>query len=360
VTGSPELARSILIGVALAFVLGVAGLIILGSPRSVPTNGVRLAAHSDTAPVYITVEQGDDAGSIGERLEKAEIIESGSAFKLLAGLTGSERTLAAGEYEFLRGTSSLDALVRIRDGLTSARVVAIPEGMRLEEIANVLERRGVVAANDFLVAANTIATTGSGIDTDLLSSRPRAGTIEGYIYPATYSFGRTVTPNEVVLSMLNTMSERLTPALREEARRQGLTVHQVLTLASIVEREVVIGSERPLIASVYRNRLEQEMPLQADPTVQYAIAARPGSIVEFGYWKRALSLQDLAYDSTYNTYIKRGLPPGPIANPGIESITAVIRPAQTSYLYFVARNDGSHAFSTTFEQHQRLVEQYQP
>jgi UPF0755 protein len=116
----------------------------------------------------------------------------------------------------------------------------------------------------------------------------------------------------------------------------------------------------PLIASVYRNRLTQDMLLQADPTVQYAITARPGSIVEFGYWKRALSLQDLAFDSTYNTYVKKGLPPGPIANPGIESITAVIRPANTPYLFFVARNDGSHAFSSTFEEHQRLVQQYQP
>ena len=357
---NPLLARSILVGAALAFVFGAAALIIQGSPGAIPLTGLKLSAAGNGDPVYIKVEAGDNAETIGKRLEKARIIESAASFKLLASLTGAERNLAAGEYEFVRNTSPLDALVRIRDGLTSTRVVTIPEGVRLEEIANILERRGVVTAADFLVAANTIATTGSGLDADLLSSRPRASTLEGYVYPATYSFGRNVTPSEVVLSMLDTLAKRLTPQLREEARRQGLTVHQVLTLASIVEREVVRGDERPLIASVYRNRLEQEMPLQADPTVQYAITARPGSIVEFGYWKRSLSLQDLQYDSTYNTYVKRGLPPGPISNPGIESIIAVIRPAKTTYLFFVARNDGSHAFSTTFEQHQRLVQEFQP
>jgi UPF0755 protein len=360
VTGSPQIAKSIVVGAALAAILGLAVFIIEGSPRSVPSTAVTLPAYEEEQPVFIKVEAGDSAGKIGKRLEDAQIIASGGVFKLLAGLTGTERTLVAGEYEFLRGTSSLDALVRIRDGLTASRIVAIPEGMRLEEIANMLQRRGVVQASDFLVAANTLATTGSSIDADLLGSRPLASTLEGYVYPATYSFSRTVTANEVVLSMLDAMADRLTPELREEARRQGLTIHQVLTLASIVEREVVVGEERPVIASVYRNRLAQEMPLQADPTVQYAITARPGSIVEFGYWKRALSLQDLAYDSTYNTYVKRGLPPGPIANPGLESIVAVIRPAQTNYLFFVARNDGTHAFSATFEQHQRLVEQYQP
>jgi UPF0755 protein len=351
---------SALVGVALAALIGGAAWVIEGSPRSVSLNGVQLVRAADDEPVYVMVNAGDTAATIGERLEEAGIIESGAAFQLLAQITGSERRLAAGEYEFVRATSSLDALTRIRDGLTAARIVAVPEGMRLEEIANLLERRGIVKASEFLVAANTIATTGTRLDTDLLASRPNSATLEGYIYPATYSFARNITPSEIVLSMLDALSERLTPGLREEARRQGLDVHEVLILASIVEREVVLPEERPLIASVYRNRIQIDMPLQADPTVQYAVAARPGNINEFGYWKRQLTLQDLQFDSTYNTYVKKGLPPGPIANPGIDSILAVIRPAQTKYLFFVARNDGSHAFSETFEEHQRYVEQYQP
>ncbi|MPZ50037.1 MAG: endolytic transglycosylase MltG [Dehalococcoidia bacterium] len=359
VTGN-NFISSALVGLALAALLGGAAYVIASSPASVPRNGLRLAHAADAEPVFIMVEAGDNAAAIGQRLEAAQIIDSASSFQRLAKITGAERNLAAGEYEFVPGTATLDAVMRIRDGLTSARIVAVPEGMRLEEIGNLLERRGVVKAGDFLQAVNAIATQGTAIDADLLSSRPKAATLEGYTYPATYSFSRSVSPNEVVLTMMETLSDRLTPELRAEARAQGLTVHEVLILASIVEREVVLPEERPLIAAVYRNRLKIDMPLQADPTVQYAIAARPGNIVEFGYWKRALSLQDLQFDSTYNTYTKRGLPPGPIANPGIDSIIAVIRPAPTKHLFFVARNDGSHAFSETFAEHQSFVEQYQP
>jgi UPF0755 protein len=232
--------------------------------------------------------------------------------------------------------------------------------MRLEQIAELLEGRDIVSAGDFLAAANAVASNGSQIDPDLLSSRPTWTTLEGYVFPATYSFHRNVQPMDALVTMLEAMADNLTPALREEARAQGLSVHDVLTLASIVEREAVLPEERPLIASVYRNRLEIGMPLQADPTVQYAIAARPGSIVEFGYWKLGLTLQDLQFQSAYNTYTEPGLPPGPIASPGLDSIIAVIRPAETEYLFFVARNDGSHAFATTFEEHQANVATFQP
>lgn len=356
-----RLISSLIVVVALVFALGVAGWMIMGSPGSVPRSGVTLEAGApDGEPIFITVQAGDTAASIGERLENAGIIDSAGVFQRLAAITGTERTLAAGEYEFTRDTATLDALVRIRDGLTAARIVGFPEGMRLEEVAARLEARGVTTADEFLTAANTIATSGTGIDTDLLSSRPRTATLEGYIYPATYSFSRSVTAEEVVLTMLETMSDRFTPALREEARAQGLTVHEVLTLAAIVEREVVLPEERPTIASVYLNRIEEGMPLQADPTVQYAITARPGSIAQFGFWKRELSLQDLQFPSAYNTYVEVGLPPGPIGSVSIEAIEAVIRPASTNYLFFVARNDGSHVFTETFEQHLLNVQRYQP
>lgn len=354
------LVSSLIVAVALALALGTGAWMIAGSPGAVPRTGLQLAASGDDEPLYITVQQGDSAASIGRRLEAAGIIDSASGFERLAALTGTAGHLAAGEYEFVRATSTLDALTRIRDGLTAARVVGFPEGMRLEEVAAILEQRGVVKADDFLTAANSIATSGSDIDADLLSSRPKTATLEGYIYPATYSFSRSVSANEVVLTMLKAMSDRFTPELRAEARAQGLTVHQVLTLASIIEREVVVPEERPLIASVYRNRLDEGMPLQADPTVQYAITARPGSIAQFGYWKKALSLTDLQFPSAYNTYVENGLPPGPIGSVSIASIEAVIHPAQTNYLYFVARNDGTHAFSATFDEHQLNVQRYQP
>lgn len=351
---------SAIVGVALALIFGAAGWVILGSPGSISETGVRFELVADDEPLLIVVDDGDTAASIGARLAAAGIIDSGSSFEWLAKITGVERILVAGEYEFLLGTSSVDALIRIRDGLTATRVVAIPEGWRLEEVAELLESLEVVSAEQFLAAANALASSGTAIDVDLLASRPGSGTLEGYVYPATYSFSRSVTATEVVLTMVETLSERFTLELREEARAQGLTVHQVLTLASIVEREVVLPEERALIASVYRNRLDIDMLLQADPTVQYAITARPGSVVEFGYWKGELSLQDLQFSSIYNTYLQAGLPPGPIANPGIDSIIAVIRPAPRDFLFFVARNDGSHAFAETFEQHQANIRQFQP
>jgi UPF0755 protein len=351
--------NSVLIGVAIALIAGAVWLIYT-SPRSISRTGVTLAPPPPSSgPILIVVEPGDTAADIGRRLEASEIIHSGAGFERLARIIGAESRLAAGEYEFLPGTSVLDAVGRIRDGLTAARLVSVREGLRMEEIAALLEERGVVKANDFLATANNLATTGSSVDADLLASRPAAATLEGYLYPATYSFSFRVTPQEVVLKMLEALSARFTPELRREAAAAGLTVHQVLTLAAIVEREAVLPEERPLIASVYLNRLAIGMPLQADPTVQYAITARPGSVVEFGYWKRELSLQDLQYDSSYNTYVRAGMPPGPIASPGIDSIRAVIRPAQTNYLFFVARNDGSHAFAETFEEHQANVLRYQ-
>ena len=354
-----SIVNSILIGVAIAVIAG-ATWVILGSDDSVPREGVEINAAEAGGPILISVEAGDNAADIGRRLEASNIIANGASFQRLAKIIGAESGLAAGEYEFLPGTSVLDAVARIRDGLTAARIVAVREGLRIEEVAELLERRQVVSANDFLAAANSIATSGSGVDADLLASRPASATLEGYIYPATYSFSFSVEAAEVVLEMMDALATRFTPELRLEAQQRGLSVHQVLTLASIVEREAVLPEERPLIASVYLNRMAIGMPLQADPTVQYAITARPGNVVEFGYWKRELSLQDLQFDSVYNTYVVGGLPPGPIANSGISSIEAVVRPSTSEYLFFVARPDGSHAFSETFEEHQINVQQYLP
>ena len=353
--GSPS---PLLPGLAAVLAIVVAAWVIATSPGSVSKTGVGLPAANGES-VILQVEAGDSARAIGDRLAAAGMIDAAGSFELLASLTGSDRHLEAGEYEFEAGTSLLDVVTRIRGGLTAALVVTIPEGLRLEEVAARLERAGVVGAGEFLAAANALASAGAFPDPDLFADRPAAATIEGYLYPATFSFQRSVTATEVVLAMVEALGERLDPALREAARTQGLGLHEVLVLASIVEREAVLAAERPLIASVFLNRLRDGMPLQADPTVQYAITARPGSVEEFGFWKRGLSLQDLQYESTYNTYTRGGLPPGPIANPGIDSIVAVIRPATTRYRFFVARNDGSHAFAETFEEHQRNVAIFQ-
>jgi UPF0755 protein len=354
-----SLLKSVLVGVSIALMAGGAW-VIYTSPESVSRQGVRLDNPRNDAPIYLVVESGDTAADIGVRLEAAEVIDSATSFERLAKIIGAESRLVAGEYEFLEGTSVLDALTRVRDGLTAARIVTLREGLRVEEVAEVLEARGVVAADDFLAAANAISASGTGVDGAMLASRPPSSTLEGYLYPATYSFPRSIDANQAVLMMIEALSTRLTPELRAEAEAKGLTIHQVLTLASIVEREAVLPEERALIASVYLNRIAEAMPLQADPTVQYALTQRPGSVQEFGYWKRSLSLEDLQFASTYNTYVQTGLPPGPIANPGIASITAVIRPAQTNFLFFVATGDGGHVFAETFEEHLANVERFQP
>ena len=159
--------------------------------------------------------------------------------------------------------------------------------------------------------------------------------------------------------MLAAFDAQATPELRQAIQASGLSLHEAVTLASIVEREAVLPEERPIIASVFLNRLRLGMPLEADPTVQYALASDPASVERFGFWKQGLTTEDLQVDSPYNTYVNGGLPPGPIANPGLASLEAVAHPAQTSYLYFVARNDGSHVFAETLEEHLRNVEKYQ-
>lgn len=346
------------VGVALAGVIALTGWIVGGSPASVSIEGAHVAVAERGEPVLIEVMSGDTAAAIATRLADAGVIDDASSFRLLARVTGAERRLEAGEYEFARGTSVLDALTRINAGLTAGRLVAVPEGLRMEEVAALLERRGIVPARDFLGAAATYPGP-TAPTAPLLSSRPPGLSLEGFLFPATYSFSRKATPAEIVDTMVKALDERLTPQLREEARQKGLSVYQVVTLASIVEREVVRPEEAPLIAGVFLNRLRLDMPLQADPTVQYSVAAPGAATAGGGLWKHDLTAQDLQSASPYNTYARKGLPPGPIASPGIDAILAVIRPASTDYLFFVARPDGSHVFATTFEEHERNVARYQ-
>src|SRR5690606_16929695 len=233
--------------------------VIYTSPDAVPRTGVRLDNPRNQAPIYVVVEPGDTAADIGLRLEAAEIIDSATSFERLAKIIGAETSLVAGEYEFLEGTSVLDALTRVRDGLTAARIVTFREGLRVEEIAEVLEERGVVTADEFLAAANAIAASGTAVADGILSSRPPSSTLEGYLYPATYSFPRSTDATQAVLMMIESLATRFTPELRAEAETKGLSIHQVLILASIVEREAVLPEERALIASVYLNRIAEAM-----------------------------------------------------------------------------------------------------
>jgi UPF0755 protein len=300
--------------------------------------------------VQIVVRPGDGADQIAERLEESGLIDDAEHFRILTRVMGVQSQLQAGEYAFEKHLSMPDIVARLHLGVTSSLVVTIPEGLRAEEIAIILERNGVTTRDEFLQALKE--------DYEIRALKgQRPASLEGYLFPATYGFSPNMRGREVVQRFLDNFDKRVAPVLSENT--SGLSVQEALVLASIVEREAVVPDERPQIAGVYLNRIRRQMLLQADPTVQYALAANPTSLQRFGFWKKELTEADLKYDSPFNTYVYRGLPPAPIANPGIASITAALRPAQSNYLFFVAREDGSHAFAETLDQHNLNVSQHQ-
>ena len=312
-------------------------------------------AGDDPTPVTFTIRPGETAAQIAQRLEAEGLIRDADVFRALLRLRGVDTRLEAGNYELRRTMSMNEIMVVLQHGRPPTITLTVPEGWRAEEIADLLRVVGLADPDEFL----QIVRSGGDFDYDFLRDRPPGVTsLEGFLFPDTYEFPTDATAEDVVRRMLETFGQRFTPALREQARKQGLTVYQAVVLASIVEREAVIPQERPIIASVFLNRLRKGMYLNADPTVQYAL----GFQAESGtWWKRPLLLEDLEVDSPYNTYRHPGLPPGPICNPGLAALQAVANPAKTNYYYFVANDvagDGSHVFAETLEEHQANIEKY--
>jgi UPF0755 protein len=344
-----------LVGILLAVVMVAIGIWqITETPGSVlkEEQPTVLPTSTPGESIIITIQEGQSAQEMGENLEDEGVIASGLLFRVLVALEGYEDKLVAGDYEFEKRMPTLEVIERIRHGQTAPLVVTIREGVRAEEIAELMEEKNVVSAEDFLEAIKI------WYEFSFLYTKPYWANLEGYLFPDTYFFNRNMTAEEVVEQILENFDQRLDSELRDEAAVAGLSVHTVLTLASIVEREAQVPEERPIIAGVFLKRLRRGMPLEADPTVQYALGNDPASVAKYGYWKEELTQADLEVDSSYNTYRITGLPPGPICNPGLDSIRAVIRPEETDYLYFVARADGSHVFAETLEEHLRNIEQY--
>lgn len=346
--------RSFLTLLLTTCAIAITALAIRGSSdtlfrKPVPLAG-RMAQSGD--PIRLTIRPGEDAEQIARRLAETGVISDRNHFRVLVRLMGVEGQLQAGDYTFEPNLPLLEVITRLHLGITSPLLVTIPEGLRVEEIAVILERAGVTDRAEFLAALR------EQYDAPYLKNKPPGTGLEGYLFPATYGFSPKTPGREVVQKFLETFEKQVMPAAANST--SSLTLHEALTLASIIEREAVVPEERPQIASVYLNRLRRGMPLQADPTVQYALAQEPASVQRFGFWKRELTELDLKVDSPYNTYKYNGLPPGPIANPGLASILAALRPAHTNYLYFMARPDGSHAFAETWDEHIRNVNRYQP
>lgn len=308
---------------------------------------------SDSATQVVTVQNGDTAGDIGAHLQQLGLVRSALAFRIAADQAGVGTSLAAGDYELSRSMSTPEIVqVLARGEVKRGLIATIPEGWRSEQIADRLEATGFASRADFL-AAVTSPPSVPGVE---LLPQPAPPRLEGYLFPETYEVPQPTAGNHAAEMMVRMFAQRVGDSLRAPSDT-GLSAQQVITLASIVEREAKVPSERATIASVYVNRLKQNMPLQADPTIQYAVASRDGpAAAAYGYW-RDLSSADLEVDSPYNTYVHTGLPPGPICNPGEASILAALHPEHTDYLYFVATNDGSgkHLFARTLDEHNANV-----
>ena len=313
---------------------------------------VSAAAVERDGPVVVEVIPGSGAEAIATLLLARGVLTETGRFRTLLDYTGVGAQLRAGRYEFAADTPPAEVIRKMRLGLTREVVLVVPEGLRVEEVGELVVGLGVASAEEWEEALEVRRWE------PLLRSRPRDADLTGYLFPATYPLSEDTTAASLVEAMVDAFGEAVSPAVRSQIEASNMTLHEVLTLASIIEREALLADELPLIASVFVNRLEAGIALYADPTVQFAITEGLDERPADGWWKRELTLDDLAFDSPYNTYIVAGLPPGPIASPGLPAILAVLRPASTDYLYFVAKGDGSHAFAETLAEHEANVERY--
>jgi len=289
----------------------------------------------------VTIKSGQNFKSLSKILHKAGIIKEPNKFNLFALIKGYDKKVKAGEYLLSASMSPNNILQIIVGGKVRLYKLTIPEGYNLNQIASNIARAGLGKEEAFLKAANDSSLVREeGID---------AETFEGYLFPETYYFPKSITPEMIISTMVNRFLSVFTPAFKEHAKELGLSIHQIVTLASIVEKETGDPEERPVISSVFHNRLKKNMRLESDPTVIYGIKDYDGNIK-----KRHLEAL-----TPYNTYKIKGLPPGPIASPGIKAIEAALFPADTDYLYFVSKKDTTHKFSTNIKDHNKAVRKYQ-
>jgi UPF0755 protein len=292
------------------------------------------------AGAVVFVPPGEPFRVVAARLHGAGVVRHPLLLSAWARYYGIDRTVRSGEYRFARAVSPLAVLEALRAHADSERVVTIPEGLTAEQIAVLLEEQGFGGRDVFRCVME---------DVHLLRdfSLPATG-VEGYLFPDTYAFAAMAEPVDIVRAMLERFRQE-SQALAARRAAARLSEAEMVTLASVIEKETGQADERKLISGVFRNRLRLGMPLQSDPTVLYGRSAAGGPITR----------ADLGDRGPYNTYVHRGLPPGPIANPGRAALEAAVAPVATRALYFVSRNDGSHEFSDTLDEHNRAVRQYQ-
>jgi UPF0755 protein len=293
---------------------------------------------------FVDIPQGSGSRAIGDHLVAAGVVRDPATFRTALYLSGQGRRLKAGEYRFDRAMTPFEVIDKMARGDVYVIVLTFPEGLTIADMAKIVDAHGLGAASSFVAAAKDVSS--------IRDLDPAATDLEGYLFPETYAVSRHTDAAKLVRLMTARFEHVFTPDLRQAAAAQHLSVRQTITLASIVEKETARADERPLVAAVYTTRLRIGMPLQCDPTVIYALTRAHR-------YDGNLHHDDLSFDSPYNTYRYPGLPPGPIASPGRASIEAALHPASADYLYFVSRNDGTHAFARTLEEHNRNVQQFQ-
>lgn len=303
---------------------------------------------SDTTPIRFTIDAGDTPRIIAAKLVADQLIVDGDLFVDYVRVSELDRELEAGVYFLTRAQTIPEIAVSLTDSRSSQFPFRILEGWRLEEIADIIDQNPYFGFSgaDFMRVAGPGATQNSSFAAFV--GLPAGASLEGFLYPDTYQLPATVTPEMLRDILLDQFIAEVGTQLRADAEREGLTLYEAVTLGSIIQREAVRADEHPRIASVYRNRLRDGMKLDADPTVQYGIGYENGT-----WWPQITQADYTQAVSPYNTYLNFGLPPGPIASPGITAIEAAIHPEQTPYFYFRARCDGSgyHNFAVTFEEH---------
>jgi UPF0755 protein len=294
--------------------------------------------------VFVDIPTGTGVAAIASRLSDAGVVPHPLVFRAAVRLAGVDKQLQAGEYRFADAATPGEVADRLARGDVYTRAVTFREGLTIWEMADVFAQGGLGTKEDFLLEARDVSRI-AAVD-------PEASSLEGYLFPDTYQLPRSVGAKGIVDAMVAGFLRVFDADLRAAAAARGLSAREVVTIASLVEKETASAPERPIVSAVYQNRLRIGMGLQCDPTVIYALQLA-------GKWNGNLTRENLRVDSPYNTYRYAGLPPGPIASPGRASLEAAVRPAEAPYLYFVSRNDGTHAFATTLAEHNQNVARWQ-
>ena len=335
-------------GFTRAFVFLIAIVLLLGAGAAFTGfYYVGLPLSTSEEQIVFEVRPGESFRSVARRLEERGLVRSARFLNIYARLTGMAGRVRVGEYAVRRNLRPKDILNTLSTGQSILYSITVSEGLNRFEVADIVERQNVATRDEFLALTVDRAFIREVLGRDALS-------LEGYLFPETYHITKYTGARGLVKVMVDRFKENFARARAVPGWSLGaMSEHELITLASIVEKETGAPEERPVISSVFHNRLKKKMALQTDPTIIY------GLWVEKGEWDGKISRADLKFPSRYNTYLHKGLPPGPIANPGFEALKAAGAPAQTEFLFFVSRNNGTHVFSTEYKQHSQAVQQFQ-